>query len=427
MTDSDTQLENIELLNILYKDLFRRVTTKDYKDRSASNEEFDFNDYTFGQEIFINKLNKYPIGETLPSGVSLSLTDTFTVNGTSFGGTLGYPNGSTVSSTTFLLLNVVDSTNAQTYPDVNFILPQVSSAYTAYSNNYVYQERLSSGGYYIAQLAPGGFVRDLSPNIRHYHRLILSPIDLPSDANDMTPIDVTNSEIRSRTHAFSAFDRNGNNILKNAIPSNFSGYTNNIDHYSTFVSTLQRASIQYFDGIGVLVHKYPSSSSTGNYIFNFRTGILFFHDSPDGAFFQEFPPIISFFSYIGPIGLENLSGGENNASTINVLDKDDISVTANNSIFENLTTYLQLNEGDSTIISINIIVTGSDSSTDGGYILKGIYSKLKGENIYTVNQEYNNSNVFTGSILTDNGTIKITNVTASDITVHMTINKLNLI
>ena len=435
-----SELQELEYLNFLYKTSLRRPTTKDIDQRNPAAETFPFNSYNLGQETILNRIKTYPIGDTLPVGVSLNYyNDDYTlVNGTNFGGTLGYP------SSSFTTLNVVNSTSPQTYPNTNEVLPPNYSQSQNLGTSYSYPEG-TVGGYRLAQLAPGGFIRDTT-NVRHYHRLILSPVDNLGSTN---PIDTTNANLVSRTYAFSAFDRNGENILKNSIPSNISGITNlgtiespkNVEHYSIYLGTLGYSVRQFYSTSIKTVQNVPSSIDSGNWSFDFRSGILLFNDLPSSGadsanFFRDFPPVLSFFKYTGPIGLQNLAnseidigtGGEGSLAGIQtVYNNTAYTVSASTTDILNIDSLINLTSGETCLVSLTIFETGTDSSTAGGYMGKYISSKMKTEVIYSVEHEITNSSNFKGSFETSSGNLKIINLTDSQITLTILIKTLELV
>jgi len=481
---SDTSnLDQIEILNFLYKTSFRRPTTKDLEFRNPAEETFPFNDYSLGQEILLNRIKKFPVGNDFPTNSLLAnVDDSVNINGTNFGGKLGYPETTNEnSSTAFRVLNVIDSTNSQVYPNVNFILPpdfSLSSDPSNFKDGYIYSELLPDGNR-LAQLAPGGFVRDIQPNIRHFHRLILSPVD---NKDSLSPIDLTNSTDKLITYAFAAFDIDGNNILKNTIPPNLGGVTTlslsplkEVEYYTIYLGTL-RYSIRQFNNTNIqTTQKIVSSPSNGNWSFDFKSGLLLFNDIGSGANFDDFPPVLSFFKYIGPIGLENLINSEislgngGGGSGISLTDLSATNVAASGignlaynssagqfvytppdlsefKIYEKMPFstndfLVNANTTDSSIslinktniessetifFSITIFKTNTSYTTDGGYIAKGVYTKLKNDNIFTIDQEFNTNNDFIVDINTNTGILQIQNVTSNSIVFTILLRIINM-
>lgn len=470
---SDTSnLDQIEILNFLYKNAFRRPTTKDLEFRNPAEETFPFNDYSLGQEILLNRIKKFPVGNDFPTNSLLAnVDDSININGTNFGGKLGYPETTNEnSSTSFRVLNVIDSSNSQVYPNVNFILPpdfSLSSDPSNFKNGYTYSELLPDGNR-LAQLAPGGFVRDIQPNIRHFHRLILSPVD---NKGSLSPIDLTNPANKLITYAFAAFDRGGNNILKNTIPPNLGGIATlslsplkEVEYYAVYLGTL-RYSIRQFSNVNIqATQKIVSSPSNGNWSFDFKSGLLLFNDIGSSANFDDFPPVLSFFKYIGPIGLENLinseinlgSGSGGTGISLTALSATNVAASGIGNLSYNSSTgqftytppdlsefkiyekmpfstndfLVNANTTDSSIsliektniessetiyFSITIFKTDTSYTTEGGYIAKGVYTKLKNDTIITIDQEFNTNNDFIIGINTNTGILNVQNVTSSSI------------
>lgn len=481
---SDTSnLDQIEILNFLYKTSFRRPTTKDLEFRNPAEETFPFNDYSLGQEILLNRIKKFPVGNDFPTNSLLAnVDDSVNINGTNFGGKLGYPETTNEnSSTSFRVLNVIDSTNSQVYPNVNFILPpdfSLSSDPSNFKDGYIYSELLPDGNR-LAQLAPGGFVRDIQPNIRHFHRLILSPVD---NKDSLSPIDLTNLTNKLITYAFAAFDRDGNNILKNTIPPNLGGITTlslsplkEVEYYTIYLGTL-RYSIRQFNNTNIqTTQKIVSSPSNGNWSFDFKSGLLLFNDIGSSANFDDFPPVLSFFKYIGPIGLENLinseislgNGGGGSGISLTDLSATNVAASgignlsydssngkftytppdlsslntaetmpysANNFIVTANTTDTSISlineigllSGETTFMSITVFKTNSNSSIEGGYISKYIYSFVKDEHVFTLEQEFNNNSDFRVDIDSDLGILLIQNLTNSDISFTILARSINI-
>ncbi len=444
---SDTSnLDQIEILNFLYKTSFRRPTTKDLEFRNPAEETFPFNDYSLGQEILLNRIKKFPVGNDFPTNSLLAnVDDSVNINGTNFGGKLGYPETTNEnSSTAFRVLNVIDSTSSQVYPNVNFILPpdfSLSSDASNFKNGYTYSELLPDGNR-LAQLAPGGFVRDIQPNIRHFHRLILSPVD---NKGSLSPIDLTNPTNKLITYAFAAFDRDGNNILKNTIPPNLGGITTlslsplkEVEYYAVYLGTL-RYSIRQFSNLNIqATQKIVSSPSNGNWSFDFKSGLLLFNDIGSSANFDDFPPVLSFFKYIGPIGLENLINSEINLgtglNTTGLNTSETMPYSANNFIVAANTTDTSISlineigllSGETTFMSITVFKTNSNSLIEGGYISKYIYSFLKDEHVFTLEQEFNNNLDFRVDIDTELGILIIQNLTNSDISFTILVRSINI-
>jgi len=436
MTDTN-DLEQIEILNFLYKTSFRRPTTQDLELRHPSEETFPFNDFSLGQEILLNKIEKFPVGNSFSTSNLLAATDdSILVNGTNIGGKLGYPETTNEnSSTSFRVLNVVNSTSTQIYPNVNFILPpnyNLTSDLTNFGNNYNYPTNELIDGKIIGQLAPGGFIRDIKPNIRHFHRLILSPVD--ANPNDFSPIDITNPTKSSQTFAFAAFDRDGNNILKNSIPSNLGGVTKLsesplkvVEHYAVYLGSL-RYSIRQFSNIFIrATQNEPSSVENGNWSFDFKSGILLFNDIGTGSLFDEFPPVLSFFKYIGPIGIQNLSSSEGGSITT-IKDDNNYTLAASSTQTLDITNEVNLNSGKSALISVIIIETGTVSGVAGGYMGKYVNSVLGSVVFYSVEHEINNSSgdIFKCNFDTETGILNIKNLTNLEKTLHVTIKTFNL-
>lgn len=439
MSGDTNNLEQIEILNFLYKTSFRRPTTKDLNLKHPTTETFPFNDYSLGQEILLNPIKKFPVGDSFPTSNLLSaVDDSVNIGGTNFGGKLGYPERTDADSTSeFRVLNVIDSTEEQEYPNVNFILPPdftLSSDISNFGNNYVYPELLSDGNR-LAQLAPGGFVRDIKPNIRHFHRLILSPVD---NLNLSTPIDLDNSALNQRTYAFAAFDRDGNNILKNSIPPNIGGVSilsesplKVLEHYAVYLGNL-RYSISQFSDLGMEpTQTIASSNDNGNWTFDFKSGILLFNDITNTSTFTGFPPVLSFFKYIGPVGLGNLNNSSINiigGSSVNTnqpetmpFSKTDFLVSASSTENISLIETLALISGQTKVVNITIFKKDTNPSTDGSYICKYTHSFISPDNTLSIEQEFTtpppppSSSDFTCNIDTNTQILSIQNNTGTDL------------
>ncbi len=428
MTDTNA-LDQIEILNFLYKSSLRRPTTKDIRFMDPSEETFPFNDFSLGQEILVNKIEKFPVGTNF-SATNLKdvVDDSILVNGTNIGGRLGYPETTGEnSSTSFRVLNVVNSASTQIYPNVNFILPpnyNLTSDLTNFGNNYNYPTNEIIDGKILGQLAPGGFVRDIKPNIRHFHRLILSPVDA-DPYNFSSPIDTTNSVLKERTYAFAAFDRDGNNILKNSIPSNLGGITTKtesgtlkmVEHYAVYLGTLRYSIRQYSNTNIRATQSITSGPENGSWTFDFKCGILLFNDIIDtNSLFDQLPPVLSFFKYIGPIGIQSLSSsGGGSVTTIKDDDNYDLPSTGRTLDVKN---EVNLNSGNSALISVTIIEAGTDS----GYMGKYVNSVLGTDAFYSIEHEINNSRtIFTGDFDTTSGVLDIKNLTNSSKILHVII------
>lgn len=445
MSGDTNNLEQIEILNFLYKTSFRRPTTKDLQLKHPSTETFPFNDYSLGQEILLNRIKKFPIGDSFPTSSLLSaVDDSINIGGTNFGGKLGYPETTSSDSTSeFRVLNVIDSTEEQEYPNVNFILPPdftLSSDISNFGNNYVYPELLSDGNR-LAQLAPGGFVRDIKPNIRHFHRLILSPVD---NLNLSTPIDLDNLALNRRTYAFAAFDRDGNNILKNSIPANIGGVSilsesplKEVEYYAIYLGNL-RYSIRQFSDLGMnATQTIASSNPNGNWTFDFKSGILLFNDIGTSSTFTGFPPVLSFFKYTGPVGLENLNNSSINiiggGSSVNTnqpetmpFSKTDFLVSASSTENISLIEKLALISGQTKVVNITIFKKDTNPSTDGSYICKYTHSFINPDNMFSIEQEFNTSSDFTCNTHTSTGVLSIQNNLGSDLLLTILIKAVDL-
>jgi len=423
-------IDQAEQLNVLYKDSFRRSATKDYSKRIESQETFPYNDYTLGQEILLNTIKTFPVGNSLPNGITpkMNLDDKFLIDGTNFGGFVGYFDGT--NHVGFTLKTIGSGPG-----EFNDILDSdPSSQTTAYNSgkvgtSYEYSSRSSANDYYLAQLAPGGFVRDSEDgNIRHFHRLILSPVDLPSFVNNITPIDTTNTNEDLRTYAFAAFDRDGNNILSDSLPSNITGSYNytqgslfrTVENYPIYISSYGYSIRQFNNSnISIVTQSTASGTNTGNYVYNFKNGLLLFHDIPVNAdsatFFSDFPPVISFFKYIGPKGLSNISNSEiifsSSQSLVTIVDEDSFTVLANGINTKDIKSADSLSSG--AVSSLTCLV---EDSSGNGYLGKYTHSKIKNDDIFSIEHEINNSNTFKATFITETGILKVTNLTGTDIT-----------
>ena len=403
MTEKDEMLD-LEYLNFLYKTSLKTSITRD-----------------------TDQIKTFPIGDSLPEDVKLKYykDDYELVNGTNFGGTLGYPMSS------FTNLNLVDSTNSQTYPNINDVLPPNLIKDQNLGNSYCYQEG-TIGGYRLAQIAPGGFIRDTA-NIRHYHRLILSPIDNLGSTN---PIDTTNRTLINRTYDFSAFDRNGENILKNCIPPNFSGFTDvgteeitkNVEHYSIYLGTLGYSLNQFYNTDITPVQNEISLDDFGNWTFDFRKGIIHFNNLPSNGdtesdFLNNFPPVLSFFKYIGPPDLLNLV----NTDIDTVIERGCVNCV--NTIYNNTSykifgnSFSDLNiynivKSSSCLISVSVFETNTEYHDKCIYL--GKYLSKEGI-IRSTEQETNTSANFKGSFITNTGDLRVTNTGGDKITLTVII------
>lgn len=403
MTGSDEILD-LEYLNFLYKTSLKTSITEDE-----------------------DKIKTFPIGDSLPENIKLKYykDDYELVNGTNFGGTLGYPMSS------FTNLNLVDSTNSQTYPNINDVLPPNLIMDQSLGNSYCYQEG-TIGGYRLAQIAPGGFIRDTA-NVRHYHRLILSPIDNLGSTN---PIDTTDRTLANRTYDFSAFDRNGENILKNCIPPNFSGFTNvgteeitkNVEHYSIYLGTLGYSLNQFYNTDITPVQNEISLDDFGNWTFDFRKGIIRFNNLPYSSyiasdFLNNFPPVLSFFKYIGPFDLQNLVNTDIDAAIergcVNCIKTiyNNTSYKISGSSLGDLNIY-DIVKSSSCFISVSVYETKTEYNDRCIYL--GKYLSKEGI-VSSVEQEINTSTIFKGSFITTTGVLRVTNTSSDKITLTVII------
>ena len=87
--------------------------------------------------------------------------------------------------------------------------------------------------------------------------------------------------------------------------------------------------------------------------------------------------------------------------------------TTDNSI--SLIDKMNIESSETIFFSITIFKTNTSYTSEGGYIAKGVYTKLKNDNIFTIDQEFNTNNDFIVNIDTNTGILEIQNATSSSI------------
>lgn len=109
-----------------------------------------------------------------------------------------------------------------------------------------------------------------------------------------------------------------------------------------------------------------------------------------------------------------------------ILDDTSFNLVSNGTNSLDISDNIELISGNSTLVSVVVIETGSDSSVSGGYIGKYIHTVMKNEKIYSIDHEINNSINFKCNFNTTSGILKFTNLTGVAKTLHVLIRTFNL-
>ncbi len=109
-------------------------------------------------------------------------------------------------------------------------------------------------------------------------------------------------------------------------------------------------------------------------------------------------------------------------SLIKVEDDDTFSIVADGINTKDIKSIDALSSG--TVSSLTCLIEDSEGN---GYLGKYTHSKIKNDDIFSIEHEINNSNIFKASFATDTGILQVKNLTNSNINnLHVTVKKLLL-
>ena len=109
-------------------------------------------------------------------------------------------------------------------------------------------------------------------------------------------------------------------------------------------------------------------------------------------------------------------------SLLTVEDDDSFTVTADGINTKNIKSIDALSSG--MVSSLTCLVEDSEGN---GYIGKYTHSKIKNDDIFSIEHEINNSNIFKATFVTETGILQVTNLTGTDINnLHVTVKKMLL-
>lgn len=198
--------------------------------------------------------------------------------------------------------------------------------------------------------------------------------------------------------AFKGSDYNNENILKNSIPFNYDQYSTTYE-YKLYKDTGEQI---FF--------------TQGSWIIDNDSGIVTFNELLDGVS-EEHPPLITFYKYIGNIGLD-LRANKSEVYTKSEIDSIHNNIYTKNEIetlFNNYTTYQIIDNDKDTFIKVD----NNNSSdldniifyTNNSHRLSIINNGSIGINIEHPNELLH---IKDGNILAENSNIKINNIVTNN-------------
>lgn len=109
-------------------------------------------------------------------------------------------------------------------------------------------------------------------------------------------------------------------------------------------------------------------------------------------------------------------------SLATIIDDDSFTVLANGTNTKDIKSADGLSSG-----SVSTLACLVEDSNGDGYLGKYTHSKIKNDDIFSIEHEINNSSIFKATFITDTGVLKVTNLTGEDITdLSITVKKLQL-
>lgn len=116
------------------------------------------------------------------------------------------------------------------------------------------------------------------------------------------------------------------------------------------------------------------------------------------------------------------SSSSSSQSLITIIDDDAFTVIANGTNTKDIKSADGLSSG-----SVSTLTCLVEDSSGNGYLGKYTHSKIKNDDIFSIEHEINNSSLFKATFITDTGSLKVTNLTDTDITnLTITAKKLSL-
>ncbi len=109
-----------------------------------------------------------------------------------------------------------------------------------------------------------------------------------------------------------------------------------------------------------------------------------------------------------------------------VYNNTSYSISGSGSNTLDLNSLIDINSGETALVSLTIFQTGTDSSISGGYMGKYVTSLMKTDYLYSIEHEINNSSVFKGTLSTETGDVSVNNLTGSAISLTVILKKLLL-
>ena len=181
-----------------------------------------------------------------------------------------------------------------------------------------------------------------------------------------------------------------------------------------------------------------AASGIGNLAYNSSTG-KFVYTPPDLSSLIELSDLSA--TNVGASGIGNLAYNSSTGkftytppdlSEFKIYEKmpfstNDFLVNANTTDSSiSLINKTNIESSETIFFSITIFKTNTSYTTDGGYIANGVYTKLKNDNIFTIDQEFNTNNDFIVDIDTNTGILQIQNVTSNSIVFTILLRIINM-
>jgi hypothetical protein len=110
-----------------------------------------------------------------------------------------------------------------------------------------------------------------------------------------------------------------------------------------------------------------------------------------------------------------------------VYNNTSYSISGSGSNTLDLNSLIDINSGETALVSLTIFQTGTDSSISGGYMGKYVTSLMKTDYLYSIEHEINNSSVFKATLSTETGVVSVNNLTGSAISLTVILKKLELV